>query len=163
MTISIPTRGRPDPRILQRQAVISALAEDRPDLAERAGLHCRPAQRSAQRWLVGVSDLDTTIVMFAVEAGWTFTRTTAAWRCSVGLPMTAPAVTAAVGELTRTGLLRDYRSPASGERVLLPAPVHLAAGGLSACLFVGEDLGPMRARLTEDLGLVDCSACLAVA
>ena len=57
-----------------------------------------------------------------------------------------------IHEMVRTGLIRHHI--VRGSDYLIPAPVHLRqthedATQTSACLFVGEDLGPMRSRLVR--------------
>lgn len=163
MTILTATDRPGGPREPSRLS-LAAHAATRGDLAERAAAHCRQRlTRRAQHFQNAVTEVETVTVMFAIEAGYDFVYGVNAWRCRVKLPLGLRRAGIAVAEMTRTGLVRDYRSPATGERVLLPAPVHLAARGLSACLFVGEDLGPMRARLAGHVSLVDCRECLALA
>jgi hypothetical protein len=127
-------------------------------LIERAGTVAMPDHllRSAQRLHGGVTDLDMARVMRAVEAGVDlYQNRLGRWCAPVGSPLPNGRTSTTVHEMIRTGLLRHFRDH------LIPAPVHLDSGErVSVCLFVGEDLGPMRARLTKDVDLVDCQNCL---
>lgn len=121
--------------------------------------------RAAQRFQHGVTDLDVARVMAGLEEGTRLYRNRAgSWLAPDGTPLAARVgrpLSTTVGEMIRTGLVRHYRTR-EGDH-LLPAPVHYLdrTDGLahSACLFTGEDMGPMRSRLTERLDLVDCLAC----
>lgn len=162
MTIQTARTGPPDRLAEAARAGLADEVTVRPELADRAAAHCaQKLTRRGQHFQYGVSTLESTVVMLALEAGYPFHRGACAWRCAVRLPLTAPRLLATIGELTRTGLIRDYRDPATGVHTLIPAHIHLAVHGASACRFVGEDLGPMRARLSEDVALVDCRDCLA--
>lgn len=138
--------------------------------AERAAAHSTPTHqlRAAQRWQEGVSDTDAARVLLALEH-----HHVRPYRNGMGRWM-APGSTALAGmnwhlsvvikEMVRTGLLREWRDR-EGDH-LIPAPVHLLVReddtqgpARSACLFAGEDMGPMRARLITRLDLVDCLAC----
>ncbi|MET0415988.1 MAG: hypothetical protein ABW022_08210 [Actinoplanes sp.] len=127
-------------------------------LIERAGTLAMPeaALRSAQRFHGGVTDLDAARVMRAIEAGTVlYQNRLGRWCAPAGSPLPNGRTSSTVHEMIRTGLLRHFRDH------LIPAPVHLDSGDhVSTCLFVGEDLGPMRARLTKDVDLVDCQNCL---
>jgi hypothetical protein len=131
----------------------------------RAAAHsAAPATlRAPQRFCSGVTDLDLARVMRALESGIRPYRNKGGrWFMPSG---TAPTglgykLSTIVNEMIRTGLVRHYRTR-EGD-FLLPAPVHYRNHedrGLSACLFVGEDMGPMRARLVDRLDLVDCGDC----
>jgi hypothetical protein len=122
--------------------------------------------RAAQRFQSLVTDLDVARVMLALERGAKPTRNRAdRWSVPAGTPlngMTPGRLSNAIREMVRTGLVRHYRNK-TGDH-LIPAPVHFRdrhddGSQTSACLFVGEDLGPMRARLVDRLDLVDCLAC----
>jgi hypothetical protein len=126
--------------------------------------------RAAQRWQHGVTDVDVTLVMYALEGGTRPYRNQAGrWLAPIGSPIGGRSsglrrnLSVVIGEMIRTGLVRHVRSSREPQDVLVPAHVHLKDGEpgawRSACLFTGEDLGPMRARLVEDLSLVDCLAC----
>lgn len=124
----------------------------------RAGTVAAPEStlRAAQRFQSGVTDLDAARVMRGVEMGVRLRLTGAGrWVGPTGSPLSGPRTSPTVHEMIRTGLLRDWRG------TLIPASVHLVSrDGVSVCLFVGEDMGPMRARLTGDIDLVDCQHCL---
>jgi hypothetical protein len=140
-------------------------------LTIRAGAHARPPEglRAAQRFQNGVTDLDVARALFGLEQGTRpYRNTMGRWFAPTGSPMSginAPGrgrmLSSVVNEMIRTGLVRHYRNR-EGDH-LLPAPVHYldrTDGTMhSACLFVGEDMGPMRARLVDRLDLVDCLAC----
>lgn len=127
--------------------------------------------RGLQRFQTYVTDLDVTVVMFAIERGARFKNNrVGGWVAPAGLTRLSPArLSNTIREMIRTGLVRHYRDR-NGDH-LIPALVHLRAtteaeyhGHMinvqhSACLFVGEDLGPMRSRLVDRLDLVDCLAC----
>jgi hypothetical protein len=134
----------------------------------RAGAHAaaEAVLRQAQRFHKDVTDLDVARVMRALELGhrpvrhqtgkWTMTGETPA----KGLNYKMSPI---INEMIRTGLVRHYRDR-NGDH-LIPALVHYRNPehhGLSACLFTGEDMGPMRSRLVDRLDLVDCLACEAV-
>jgi hypothetical protein len=139
--------------------------EQEATLIERAGTAVMPegTARRAQRLQGGVTDLDVARVLHAVERGTVLYLTShGRWCAPVGSPVHGGKTSSTVHEMIRTGLLRHYRDR-DGDH-LVPAVVHLDAGErLSACLFAGEDLGPMRARLAKDIDLVDCQNCLSKA
>lgn len=129
--------------------------------------------RPSQRFVAYVTDLDVARVMLALERGarLRYSRV-GTWVAPAGLAMVnmSPArLSNTVNEMIRTGLVRHYRDR-NGDH-LIPALVHLRAtteseyhGHVtstqhSACLFTGEDLGPMRSRLVDRLDLVDCLSC----
>ena len=144
--------------VVHERACNRPTVEQEAILIERAGTVAMPdaGLRSAQRFHEGVTDLDAARVMRAVESGLElYQNRLGRWCAPVGSPLHFARTSATVHEMIRTGLLRHYRDH------LIPAPVHLDSGGhVSVCLFVGEDLGPMRARLTKDVDLVDCQNCL---
>lgn len=119
--------------------------------------------RVAQRFQHGVDDLMVARVMRALETGaQPYRNATGRWRAPQGSGLfgLSDRLTSAVNEMIRTGLLRHYVDR-EGDH-LIPARVHarnLDDRNLSACLFTGEDLGPMRSRLTDDLAVVDCRDC----
>lgn len=129
-------------------------------LIERAGTHAQPQDtlRPAQRFQHGVTELDVARVMHELERGVRLHRSRLGrWAAPAGSRLGNKA-SPAVQEMIRTGLVR-HLIDREGDH-LIPARVHLDLGDRqSACRFVGEDLGPMRARLTKDLGLFDCPAC----
>jgi hypothetical protein len=129
-------------------------------LIERAGTHAQPADhlRPPQRFQDGVTELDVARVMHELERGVRLHRSRMGrWAAPLGSRLGSKA-SPAVQEMIRTGLVRHWIDR-DGDH-LIPAPVHLDLGDRqSACHFIGEDLGPMRARLTKDLDLVDCPAC----
>lgn len=139
--------------------------EINPD-AERAAAHVIPNPRGAQRWQHAVTDEDVAAVMYAIETGeadiwlnragrWVGGQ----WISQMRTP-TRVRLHWVVSEMIRTGLLRHIR--ANGEDALIPARVHYVdTDGWSMCHFTGEDLGPMRSRLTDDFALVDCLECQA--
>jgi hypothetical protein len=135
----------------------------------RAGSHAASyPERAAQRFQNGVTDADVALVMYGLETGARPVRNRAGrWLAPEdsggvfsGLRRNLSTV---VHEMVRTGLVRHVRQRREPQDVLVPALVHLRDGEpgawRSACLFTGEDLGPMRARLVDDLSLVDCLAC----
>lgn len=130
----------------------------------RAAAHATsPVIRPAQRWRNKVTDLEVARVMYQLEAGLKLTRGTHRWYAPEGHRLaTGTRLTMIVDEMIRTGLVREYRYP---QQELIPAPVHLQDGtgseAHSACLFAGEDIGAMRARLVaaEYFTLVDCLGC----
>jgi len=118
--------------------------------------------RRAQRFAGYVSELATARVMLAIERGTVIKKTATGWKAPAGSPLPKNLGTI-VNEMIRTGLLRNYRDPRTDKHTLIPAKTHLDDGyRTSLCLFAGEDLGPMRARLVKDLDLVDCLECEAV-
>lgn len=133
--------------------------------AIRSAAHAAPPAelRTAQRFQFNVTDLDVARFMRSIELGYQPYRNRGnRWFMPVSAPIHGLnyKTSFVVGEMIRTGLLRHYRN-AAGDH-LIPAPVHmrnLADPLVSACLFVGEDMGPMRARLVDRLDLVDCLAC----
>jgi hypothetical protein len=140
------------------------LSRDEASIA-RAGAHAAAEYvlRVAQRFQHGVTDLDVARVMRAIEVGHRpYMNMGHRWFMPSGF---APAgmgwkLSTIINEMIRTGLVRHYRDR-EGDH-LIPAPVHYRNHenrGVSACLFVGEDMGPMRARLVDRLDLVDCLAC----
>lgn len=129
-------------------------------LIARSGLHAAPAGtlRPAQRLQHGVTELDVARVMHELEKGVRLHRSRLGrWAPPAGSRLGNKA-SPAVQEMIRTGLVRHWIDR-DGDH-LIPAPVHLDLGDRqSACHFIGEDLGPMRARLSADMDLVDCRAC----
>lgn len=129
-------------------------------LIDRSGTHAMPADqlRPAQRFQMGVTELDVARVMHELEKGVRLHRSRLGrWSAPAGSRMgnkTSPAV----HEMIRTGLVRHWVD-CDGDH-LIPAKVHFDVGSRqSACHFVGEDLGPMRSRLSTDIDLVDCKDC----
>ena len=140
-----------------------AAEERRQRFLTRAAAHTLAEPRAAQRWMFPIKDEDVAALLYGLEAD-----EIQAYRIKSGrwvLPLGARLATrrdpsTIINEAIRTGLVRhliewnvDY---------LIPALVHYRDGGQSACRFTGEDLGPMRARLVDDLSLVDCLECEAV-
>lgn len=129
-------------------------------LIGRAGTHAAPedALRPAQRLQHGVTELDVARVMHELEKGVQLHRSRMGrWAGPRGCRLGDKA-SPTVQEMIRTGLVRHWIDR-DGDH-LIPAPVHLDLGDRqSACHFIGEDLGPMRSRLSGDLALVDCRAC----
>lgn len=128
--------------------------------------------RAAQRFQNGVTDLDVARVMLALERGVRPYRNRAGrWLAPSGTTLagfgrghlSGRNLSTVIGEMIRTGLVRHWIDR-EGDH-LIPAPVHLMAGEPgnrhSACLFTGEDMGPMRSRLVEEhrFTLVDCLHC----
>jgi hypothetical protein len=98
--------------------------------------------------------------MHALESGVRLYRTPhGRWCAPKGTTLNGLGrLSAAVGEMIRTGLVRHWRDR-NGDH-LVPAKVHLLAPDKrSACHFAGEDMGPMRSRLSEDMAIVDCLDC----
>lgn len=139
--------------------------------AVRAGAHAahESTLRVAQRWQSGVDDLKVARVMLALEYYHVrlFRNRLGRWFAPTGSPLAGGIwVSPVVAEMIRTGLLRHWRDR-NGDH-LIPAPVHYRSRTTSwpgivqqhsACLFVGEDMGPMRSRLVDQLDLTDCLAC----
>lgn len=129
-------------------------------LIARSGLHAAPADtlRPAQRFQDGVTELDVARVMHELEKGVRLHRSRLGrWAPPAGSRLGNKA-SPAVQEMIRTGLVRHWIDR-DGDH-LIPAPVHLDLGDRqSACHFIGEDLGPMRSRLSADMDLIDCRAC----
>jgi hypothetical protein len=128
----------------------------------RAGAHAAPEStlRAAQRFQDGVTELDVARVMHELERGLRlYLNRGGRWCAPRGSRVNGGGgPSAIVKEMIRTGLVRHYKDR-EGDH-LIPAKVHLDLGDRqSACHFIGEDLGPMRARLLADLALVDCLAC----
>lgn len=137
-------------------------------LETRAIAHGQPvsALRPEQCWQDAVTDDEVAVVMYALEMGSLMRYVGGRWYFCARSPyqkMITTPVSVVVREMVRTGLLRHltHRLPDGEVHILVPARVHLrdAATGRSACQFPGEMLGPMRARLVDDLTLVDCLAC----
>jgi hypothetical protein len=129
-------------------------------LIERASTHAQPQDtlRPAQCFQMGVTELDVARVMHELERGVRLHRSRLGrWAGPAGSRLGNKA-SPAVQEMIRTGLVR-HLIDLEGDH-LIPARVHLDLGDRqSACHFVGEDLGPMRSRLSADLDLIDCLAC----
>lgn len=126
----------------------------------RAAAHSGEPQRAAQRWLNRVNDLDVATVLYAIEANGAepYRIKSGRWVSQHrGQVPTTHDLSTVINEMIRTGLLRHMID--FGVDYLVPALVHLRDGGMSSCRFTGEDLGPMRARLVDDLALVDCLEC----
>lgn len=127
-------------------------------LIERAGCHAAPDHllHPDARWGRGTDDLRVARVMLALERGARFTQApNGRWYATPGDPLNGAGVSGTIIEMIRTGLVVHHRSGA-----LVPAKVHLNAGGRSACGEPGEGMGPKRIRLHADPLLVDCLACL---
>jgi hypothetical protein len=131
---------------------------------KRAAAHALADPRAAQRWQNQVTDEDVAALLYAIEAGdfQPYRIRSGRWVAPMGQHVAAMRhdLSTVINEAIRTGLVRhviqwqvDY---------LVPALVHLRDGDWSACRFTGEDMGPMRARLVDDLTLVDCLECEAV-
>jgi hypothetical protein len=137
------------------------LSEADQRFATRAAAHSAdPANlRAAQRFQHGVTDLQVARIMLALERGTILYRSRLGrWLAPTGSPI-GPNLSPAVMEMIRTGLLRHWIDR-EGDH-LIPAKVHLTLDGRnSLCLFAGEDLGPMRARLARELDLADCLECM---
>jgi len=130
-------------------------------LVERSTAHIVPSGtlKRSQAFTGGVRELDVARLMLAVEQGNAIKLGRFRWVAPAGHRGGA-MFSRAVSEAIRTGLLRDYRDPATGEHHLIPALVHLRDfDGASVCKFAGEDMGPVRARLVDDIALTDCRNC----
>lgn len=142
--------------------------------AVRAAAHSahESSLRIAQRWHDrSVTDERVARVFLALEYYRVrpYRNTAGRWFAPTGSSLTGlgPNLSTVIGEMIRTGLIRHWRDR-NGDH-LIPAPVHLLDRTTSpmgfvviqhsACLFTGEDMGPMRSRLVERLDLVDCLAC----
>lgn len=130
-------------------------------LVARSTAHIVPTDTltRSQRLQDHVSELDVARLMLAVEQGSAIKLGLYRWAAPAGHPGAA-MFNRTVQEAIRTGLVRDYRDPGTGEHHLIPALVHLRdTDGTSACKFAGEGMGPMRARLLDELVLIDCLNC----
>lgn len=130
-------------------------------LIARSTAHVFPREvlRPAQRFQHGVTELDVARVMHELERGVRLYLNRLGRWCAPSGSRLGNKTSPAVQEMIRTGLVRHWKDR-EGDH-LLPAKVHVDLGNhQSACHFIGEDLGPMRARLTVDLALADCLACL---
>lgn len=131
------------------------------NIADRAGAHAQPEStlRAAQRFQHGVTELDVARVMAELESGTRlYLNRMGRWYAPGGRLRGLHRLSPAVHEMIRTGLVRHWRDR-EGDH-LVPAKVHLlGTDGQSACHFVGEDMGPMRSRLTDEMTLVDCLDC----
>lgn len=126
--------------------------------------------RPEQRFKRGVTDLAVARVFLAVERGaLVYVGTNGQWRISrrdedmrepaMALTGVGSILSTVVGEMVRTGLAVSYRSR---QLTLIPADTHLRAPGdsrASLCRFTGEDMGPMRSRLVDDVNITDCPHC----
>lgn len=114
--------------------------------------------RPLQRFAPYVTDVQVARIMMALERGTVLYRSRLGrWLAPTGSPI-SQNLSPAVMEMIRTGLVRHWIDR-EGDH-LIPAKVHLDLGDRqSACHFVGEDMGPMRSRLVQDLSLVDCLHC----
>lgn len=129
----------------------------------RAGAHAvheSLLRTYAQRFQHQVTDEDVAAILYGIEHDHLspIKQRTGRWVLPAGWkvrPRHDPSTV--IGEMVRTGLARDVRE--YDNHYLVPALVHLRDGEVSACRFTGEDMGPMRSRLTDDLILVDCLEC----
>ena len=150
---------------------ILSVDENGERFAIRAGAHAahESTLRVAQRWQNGVNDLKVARVMLALEYHHVrpYRNRLGRWYAPTGSPLAGGVwISPVVAEMIRTGLLRCWHNR-DGDH-LIPAPVHYRSRSVSwagvetqhsACLFVGEDMGPMRSRLVDRFDLVDCLAC----
>lgn len=149
-----------------RKLTIATQLED-PDwrYAMRAVAHLQDPRllRPEQRFDIYVTDLKTATIMLAIERGVEFHISGGgSWYSPRGAGIGRnPSVP--IKEMIRTGLLRDYRLPRTGQHILVPAKTHLLHERRSLCRFTGEGMGPMRSRLVDDIDLVDCWHCEAMA
>jgi hypothetical protein len=161
-----------EPRCLDAIALSEAEAPAQEAFETRAASHsaAESTLRMAQRWQHGVTDVEVTLVMYALEGGTRpYRNQIGRWLAPIGSPIGGRAsglkrnLSVVINEMIRTGLVRHLQPGTLRPDVLVPAHVHLKDGEPgawhSACLFTGEDMGPMRARLVDDLSLVDCLAC----
>lgn len=119
--------------------------------------------RPEQRFNPAINDLHVARVFLAIERGALIVRSrTGQWLVQRDGNLPAMALTGigsllsrVSSEMVRTGLAKDYR------RILVPADTHLRSFDrtLSVCRFTGEVMGPMRARLVDDVHLTDCPRC----
>jgi hypothetical protein len=131
---------------------------------ERAAAHCQPEDRLTPeaRFRDGITDLDVTRVMLAIERGAVITQSvTGRWYAPSGTHVDQQSLSRVVNEMIRTGLAVHHLSG-----VLIPTLVHMDSWDegmqwrVSACGVAGEGMGPKRVRLHASPGLVDCLACL---
>jgi hypothetical protein len=137
----------------------------------RAAAHSAPDRslRAAQRFQHGVTNADVAALMWTLEVTpESLALHGTRWVAKRGTPLRQARrdTTTVVNEAIRTGLVRRWTAP-DGAAQLLPARVHFqvwdGSYARSRCLFAGEDLSAMRARLVEELPLVDCLECQALA
>ena len=133
----------------------------------RAGAHSqnRDRLRMEQQFRIPVTNLAAARVMYSLETGVRLYLTqNGRWFAPDSDPMNRIGfhLTDVVQEMIRTGLLRHWRDR-NGHH-LVAAKVHLLGPDkVSACHFVGEDLGAMRSRLVTEPTLVDCLDCVPAA
>lgn len=117
-------------------------------------------------FVAGITDEMVTEVMYALETGMAFYRsTTGRWYAPSMASIRALPISLIIGEMIRTGLVTHLRPYHEGAPwlydALVPAPVHLSRpdGWRSVCAVAGEGCGPKRVRLVADPRLADCPAC----
>lgn len=125
-------------------------------LIARAGLHAMKDPPGALAFR-DVSDLDAARLIHAIERGYVVVPRGRAWTdLSGALRARMPHLTRVVQECLRVRLVSIVTVPFGGDVVrhqLMAAPVHLRDAHA-----LPEE---RRYRLTEDITLVDCKACLA--
>jgi hypothetical protein len=142
---------------------IKLIADQDAHLA-RAAAHARARcdLRAAQRPPVGITDDSLGWLLLGLEMGETVYRNNVVkrWTAARGSMLAVKNIGGIVNEAIRTGLVRHWVDRAGMDRVIA-APVHgMGADKQSVCHFVGEDMGPMRARLVREMEYIDCPRCL---
>lgn len=111
-----------------------------------------------------VTDLDAARLIHQIERGAIVVQQGAAWTDRGGtLRKQMPHLTRIVNECLRLGLVhQNSREMAPGVWLtwLEAAPVHLIRGDNRTACDASRRVRAARFRLTDDIGLVDCHACL---
>lgn len=142
---------------------LSTLSEREQHLILRSVLHCTDQELPEQAQFHNhVTDLDAARLILAVERGTIVVQRDTAWTDFTGtLRARMPHLTRIVNECLRLRLVvrhTEHIWPDVWQTKLAAAPVHLEAGvNRPACVRPGE---VARYRLTDDIGLIDCKACL---
>lgn len=134
----------------------------------RAAAHVLPddAVTAAQRLQEGITDLDVTRLLYALETGTSVVQGGASgWTTEVpSLTLPRKGLATLVTVALHHGLVRAVSepvAPAVRKVWVVPAPVHL--GALRPSCRATRPYGPMRYRLTDDRTLADCQNCLTAA
>lgn len=110
-----------------------------------------------------VTDLDVARLIHAIERGTVVVPRDNVWTDLRGnLRAAMPHLTRTVNECLRLGLVQrasEQTAPGVWRTWLVAAPIHRDAGGRVPACHRGRTR-PIRFRLTDDPGLIDCKACL---
>jgi hypothetical protein len=144
--------------------IMATLPEREQLLCLRAVLHCTLQELPVwAQFSNHVTDLDAARLIHSIERGALYvpSSTHDGW-ASLAPTRGFPHLTRVVNECLRLRLVKRVTAKTGSDvwRTMLgTAPVHLEAGiNRPAC---GES-GSIRFRLTDDIGLIDCQACLAL-